>query len=144
MTSYRERLGPGWWMVLATGLVFPATLLILLPLNVAIGVASGLILWGGTLALLWLSSPVITVDSRLLEVGTARLERSFIASVESLSGEQARHAKGPGAHGRAWLCLRPWVHPVVKITLSDPEDPTPYWLVSSRTPDLLKSALDKN
>jgi hypothetical protein len=30
---------------------------------------------------------------------------------------------------------------VVRVELTDPEDPTPYWLVSSRRPDALARAL---
>jgi hypothetical protein len=31
--------------------------------------------------------------------------------------------------------IRPWVDAVVKVTISDPQDPTPYWIVSSRNPE---------
>jgi hypothetical protein len=33
---------------------------------------------------------------------------------------------------------------VAKIAVEDPEDPTPYWLVSTRKPEELKKALGKN
>jgi hypothetical protein len=42
---------------------------------------------------------------------------------------------------RAWLVIRAWVDPVVRIELGDPEDPAPYWLVSSRKPQKLVAAL---
>ncbi len=57
---------------------------------------------------------------------------------------EARHERGPGAHGLAWLSLRPWIDPVVKIEVADPEDRTPYWLVSSKNPEALIAALSQN
>jgi hypothetical protein len=43
--------------------------------------------------------------------------------------------------GRAYLCLRGWISPVVRVELDDPDDPTPYWLVSTRRPAQLVAAL---
>jgi len=34
----------------------------------------------------------------------------------------------------AFVSIRPWIGPGVQIWLDDPEDPTPYWVVSSRDP----------
>jgi hypothetical protein len=135
MTLYRERLSPSWWMVLAIGLVMPATALIFLPLNVIVGVVAGVGMWVGAIAVLWAFSPVISVNPEGLRVGNAFLEKSYVGDAVAFNGEEARHEKGPGAHGLAWLKLSPWVDPVVKITVVDPEDPTPYWLVSSRNPE---------
>jgi hypothetical protein len=36
---------------------------------------------------------------------------------------------------------RPWVKGAVQVHLDDPADPTPYWVVSSRNPTALASAL---
>ena len=38
--------------------------------------------------------------------------------------------------------LRPYVKTAVRVELTDPADPTPYWLLSSRHPQALASALD--
>jgi hypothetical protein len=141
MSSFSERLHPSWWMVLALGFVFPATLLILLPVNVVWGFALGMIFWVSSVLLLWVSSPVIAVSDGVLQVGKASLEVKFISEVEVFRHDAARHIKGPGSDVRSWLCLRPWVDPVVKVTLNDPDDPTPYWLISTRRPDQLRQAL---
>ena len=37
--------------------------------------------------------------------------------------------------------LRPWVSTTVELTLADPADPVPYWLVSTRRPGALATAL---
>ena len=36
---------------------------------------------------------------------------------------------------------RAWVGPMVLLVLDDPDDPTPYWLVSCRHPDRVLAAL---
>ena len=144
MSSYRERLSPSWWMVLAVALVIPATMLIFLPLNALVGLVAGLAMWAGAVGILWLFSPVITVSERALQVGNAMLEYRYIGEVSAFLGEAARHEKGTGAHGLAWLTLSPWIDTVVKITVDDPEDPAPYWLVSTRNPEELIRALGKS
>ena len=126
---------------MALGLVVPATVLIFLPLNVFVGVVSGCVLWISSVAALWVFSPVIVITDEGLRVGTAYLEREFWGQAQAFRGLEARHERGPGAHGLAWLSLRPWIDPVVKIEVSDPEDPTPYWLISSKNPEALLAAL---
>jgi hypothetical protein len=42
----------------------------------------------------------------------------------------------------AFVVQRPWVRGTVRIYLDDPDDPTPYWVVSSRRPQALLAALD--
>ncbi|MGW9267500.1 DUF3093 family protein, partial [Gordonia terrae] len=39
------------------------------------------------------------------------------------------------------LVHRSWVKTMVLIVLDDPDDPTPYWLVSTRRPAELLAAL---
>jgi hypothetical protein len=41
----------------------------------------------------------------------------------------------------AYVLHRGWVGPMVLVVLDDADDPTPYWLVSSRHPDRVLSAL---
>jgi hypothetical protein len=48
---------------------------------------------------------------------------------------------GPGADARAYLLLRPYLKRAVRVTVRDDRDPTPYWLVSSRDPEHLATAI---
>jgi hypothetical protein len=50
-------------------------------------------------------------------------------------------ALGPELDPAAHLVHRAWIGPVVRIEVTDPDDPTPYWIVSSRDPDALVAAL---
>jgi hypothetical protein len=143
MTGYREKLYPALWLILAIGLFLPASILIFLPLNLALGITVGLILWWGSVSVLWSFAPSLTVDASGLQAGRARIDHRFVSDIEAFRDQQATWQRGPGLDARAWLVLRPWINPVVKITLDDPEDPTPYWLVSTRKPEELIAAWQK-
>ena len=41
----------------------------------------------------------------------------------------------------AFVAHRAWIGPMVLAVLDDPDDPTPYWLVSTRHPDQVLAAL---
>lgn len=140
MTPYREKLGPSWWMVAALFLFVPATSLIFFPLSVALGLVVGVALWLGSVGVLWFFAPTIWIDESELRAGAARIDHNLIGSMEIFTHREATAARGPLLDARAWLVIRPWVDPVVKIMLTDPHDPTPYWLVSSKKPEDLVAA----
>jgi len=77
-----------------------------------------------------------------LKVGRAQIEKKYLAGVEPLNEEQMRHLRGPGINPAAFLALRFWVKGGIKITLNDQRDPTPYWLVSTKNPEKLKTAIE--
>ena len=138
---YRERLRPAWWVFLATALVVPASLLVFLPINPYAGIAVAVVLYGGIVAVLLLTTPSIEVDDEYLRVGRARIERRFLGEAVPSTGSEGFAERGPKLDARAYLVLRGWLPGVVRITLTDPDDPTPYWLVSTRDPEALAAAL---
>lgn len=140
---YRERLHvPLRWWVQAT--MFLATFW--LALTVAM---PGWLAWSASAALLlgiygifaWLGSPEIEVRDGVLHAGDARIALSHIGDVEALDKDAARRVHGIEADARAFLLTRPYVARAVKVVVADPDDPTPYWLLSSRHPRQLAAAL---
>jgi hypothetical protein len=140
---YRERLWPSPWLFVATALVIPASLLVFLPINVVAGIVSAVVLYAGCVGLLVFGSPVIEVTATTFVAGRSRLPISVIGAVEGFSGVEAQLERGQRLDARAWLVIRGWVSPVVKVLLLDERDPTPYWIVSTRHPDALVSAIAK-
>jgi len=138
---YRERLWPAPWLYFATALVVPASLLVFLPIDLGVGIGVAVALYAGCVVLLLAASPSITVTADELVAGRARIPLAFVGSVAQFAGDEARAERGPGLDARAWLLIRGWVDPVVRIEIADPEDPTPYWLVSTRRPAELAAAL---
>jgi Protein of unknown function (DUF3093) len=86
------------------------------------------------------ASILISVDARELRVGRASIEHLYIAGCQPLDAEETRRRAGVEADARAHLVLRPYVKTAVEITLDDPDDPVPYWLVSTRHPQQLAAA----
>jgi hypothetical protein len=84
---------------------------------------------------------LISVDEQEIRVGRASIEHAYIATCRALDAEQTRRRTGVEADARAHLVLRPYIKTTVEITLDDPEDPVPYWLVSTRHPQRLAAAL---
>jgi hypothetical protein len=138
---YRERLWPAPWLYLACSLVIPASLLVFLPINFLVGVGTAVVLYCGSVGLLFLASPVIEVADGRLRAGRATLPLEAIADTETARGERARLERGQRLDARAWLLIRGWIDPVIKVELADPGDPTPYWLLSTRNPERLEAVL---
>ncbi len=140
-TLYRERIWPSAWVFISTALVIPASLLVFLPINLFAGVIVAIVLYTGIVLILVATSPVIEIFPGELVAGRARVPVELISAVSAFRGEEATLQRGRLLDARAWLLIRGWVSPVVKIELADETDPTPYWIVSTRTPDALVAAL---
>ncbi|MDT5038717.1 MAG: hypothetical protein QOE03_3902, partial [Micromonosporaceae bacterium] len=58
-----------------------------------------------------------------------------------LGPAEKRLLLGRSAHPYAFVVQRPWINGAVQVHLDDADDPTPYWVVSSRRPAALAAAL---
>jgi hypothetical protein len=141
MSIYRERLLPGPWPFITTALVIPASLLVFLPINMTLGIICAAILYTACVVLLVLGSPRIEVTDAQLIAGRARLPLLNVGELKGYTGTEATQERGPRLDARAWLLIRGWISPVVKVAVDDADDPTPYWLVSTRHPRELIAAL---
>ena len=141
MSYYRERLWPAAGIYIALTLVIPASLLVFLPINALVGVITAGVLYLGCAGLLTATAPVIEVTGAHFTAGRARLPLDVIGTATAYHGAEATMQRGQRLDARAWLLIRGWVTPVVKIEVTDPRDPTPYWLVSTRKPDDIVAAL---
>ena len=124
-----------------TALVIPASLLVFLPINLTLGVVCAAVLYAACAILLIISSPWIEVTDAALLAGRARLPLPNVGDATGFSGNEATQQRGPKLDARAWLVIRGWISPVVKVDVLDASDPTPYWLVSTRHPNDLIAAL---
>lgn len=141
MQPYRETLWPSPWVIIALALVVPATMLVLAPVSLPAGVIGAVVLYGGCLALAFGSAPRIEVSGATLSVGKASIPLAQVGEVVVYTGADATAQLRTKLDARAWLMIRGWVHSLVKVEVTDPADPTPYWLVSSRRPQLLADAI---
>lgn len=141
--SYRERLHVPlrWWV---QGIMLIATLWLALVVAVP-----GVVSWGVTVACLAVlaaffasygGTEVVVADGEL-RVGRAHIEARHLGGAVALDAEQTRRTAGVDADARAHLVLRPYLHRAVRVTIDDPLDPAPYWLVCTRHPDKLAAAI---
>lgn len=96
-----------------------------------------LALWGLTR----LGSLHVSVDAGELRVGDAHIPATLIARTALVPASAKRAALGRQLDPAAFVQHRTWVPTMVLLILDDPEDPTPYWLVSTRHPERLLGAL---
>ncbi|SDI81836.1 Protein of unknown function [Arthrobacter subterraneus] len=138
---YDERLWPTPFVwVLVTG-VAGASILVFAPISMLTGIIACITIFVIVAALLILSTPRITVTASTLKVGRAHIDRTYLGTARSYRNKEATHQRGPALNALAYLCIRGWIDPVVRIDIDDEEDPTPYWLVSTRHPTKLVNAV---
>ncbi|MFF0340993.1 DUF3093 domain-containing protein [Kribbella sp. NPDC004875] len=143
MGTYREslRVPVSWWIIAAAAVV---TLFVIVA--VPVSVPAGAIVAGLAAVLLLLlfvryGGARVEVDDRHLRAGRAEIDRSYLGTVEALTGEQARLAFGRDCDPKAYLVLRSYLRGAVRVQITDPGDPTPYWVIATRHPDRLAAAL---
>jgi hypothetical protein len=142
---FDERLSvPVWWYLPAVGVA------VLLGAEVHMGYP-GIRSWIGyaitvplfMIALFRLGRMRVRVAGGELHVGAARLPLRYIGRVEIVPREGKQVALGPELDPGAFLMLRAWVGPVVRLEVTDPDDPTPYWIFSVRDAEALVAALER-
>ena len=144
---YRERLWvPWWWWPPGLGL---AALIALelnqgvaalpdwVPFAVLLPVAAVVLLWFGRIEV----SVVCGCGETELWVGAAHLPVSVLTRSAAVPKSAKSAALGRQLDPAAYVVHRAWVGPMVLLVLDDPDDPTPYWLVSCRHPDRVLAAL---
>ncbi|HQR27456.1 MAG TPA: DUF3093 domain-containing protein [Nocardioides sp.] len=141
--EFEERLAvPLRWWVQGTLLVASLwlALVVALPSSWAWSVTAAA-LAGMTVFLRSYGGAVVRVRDGRLQAGRAEIEVALLGEAVALDSAQTRRLAGVDADARAYLLLRPYLARGVRVDLADPADPTPYWLVSTRRPDELVTAL---
>jgi hypothetical protein len=141
--EYAERLTvPLRWWVQGTMLVATLWLAVVVAMPVLAAAVVALIA-GGLLGALFLSygSARIQVAGGELRAGRAHIPMSYVGAVTPLDAEATRLTAGRDADARAYLLLRPYLKRSVRVEITDPADPTPYWLICTRHPGQLAAAL---
>jgi hypothetical protein len=73
-------------------------------------------------------------DGGELRVRGAHIPLREVSGVVALDAATLRRVIGREGDPAAFISIRPWIGPGVQLWVDDPEDPTPYWVVSSRHP----------
>ena len=140
---FRERLYLTWWHWL---LPLLAAGLLAAEVNMGYpGIRAWLpyvVCFGLCLLLLWrFSAAKVEVHDGELWVGEAHLPLEFVGEVQIVPPAAKRKVLGPAFDPAAFALTRSWIGPMVWLEVKDENDPTPYWLISSRKPEKLVTAL---
>lgn len=133
---YRERLRTPWWWY---GVALVVASLIAAEFRVA---GLHLTVWIPFCTLLplsvvmvwWLGHSKLEISGGEVRVRGAHLPLSYVSGAVVLDPATLRRVVGREGDPAAFVSIRPWIGPGVQLWLDDPEDPTPYWLLSSRRP----------
>lgn len=148
---YRERLWVPWWWSLP---IFGVAAVIAFEVNLGVRSLPDWVPYAVLLpvaaVVLWLFSKTeVQVtgpaggDPGVVELwaGTAHLPASVVARSAEVPRSAKSAALGRQLDPAAFVVHRAWVGPMVLLVLDDPDDPTPYWLVSTRHPDRVLAAV---
>jgi Protein of unknown function (DUF3093) len=141
--EYRERLStPLWWypIAVAVSIILAAEFhisgyaltdwipfLTLPPLSV-------LVVWS-------LGRSRLTITREEISIRGAHVPLHYISGVVALDPKTLRRLIGREGDPQAFVSIRPWIGPGVQLQLDDPDDPTPYWVISTRRPDRVVALL---
>lgn len=139
--QYKERVVPKWSSFLPVLGVFPALWLTFLPINEPAGFWSGIAATVLIVLAMVAKSARIVVTDGSLQVSNASIERKHISNVVVIPKDEAFAARGRELDPRAWIHFQGSVPTLVRVVISDPADPTPYWLFSTRNPEEVKRVL---
>jgi hypothetical protein len=140
MDIYRERLTPGVGLHIALTLLLPLGFGMIAPLSIAGGIVNAIGLYLAAHAWLFFGAPQIGVTATHLRAGRASIERSLVSNPRVVTADQRPEAI---SNARTWKVLRAWIPTGVIVDISDPNDPTPHWYMSTRRPEELVAALAK-
>jgi hypothetical protein len=138
---YRERVRPDLGTFIAVATLLPAVTLVSEPFDYRIGIAVGLILVISIWAALFFLAPVIKVGSSHLTVARAKIPRNLLGKIEEIAKDEIFSERGPKLDPAAYKVFQGTVKTAIKISLNDPNDPTPYWIISTRKPAQLAEVL---
>lgn len=141
--EYRERLSPSLWALGAAAVCGPMAALVFSPIDTTLALVVGLVVAVGIVALLVALSPVVEVRDGELRAGRAHIPVEYLGVPAGVVAEEARTARGSGLDRRAWHVIRGGIDGIVTVPVTDPADPTPMWVVSTRTPDRLIAAIQR-
>jgi hypothetical protein len=146
MHNYHERLRApaSWWLLgVLTAAIFGTLIWAGFSLLVAAAsyavlfavLAIGLLLWGRA---------EIAVRPGELRAGPASMPLAQAGEVVALDEAQARALRGPRADPAAYLLIRPYLKLAVYVEVTGDGAPRPYWLISTRRPAALATAIERS
>jgi hypothetical protein len=135
--SYSEGVFPGLSFFLATLFAPAALYLIVLAFDEFWALITFVV---SELAIIFLglfAAPTLSLSSKTLSIGNVKIPTQYVKAITVVEASAQQSEKGPKLNPSAYVRFQVGVNGLLKVELNDPNDPTPYWLISSRNPDLV-------
>jgi hypothetical protein len=135
--SYSERVFPGLSFFLATLFAPAALYLIALAFDDLWALITFVV---SELAIIFLglfAAPTLSLSSKTLSIANVKIPTQYVKAITVVEASAQQSEKGPKLNPSAYVRFQVGVKGLLKVELNDPNDPTPYWLISSRNPDLV-------
>jgi hypothetical protein len=140
---YKERVLPSIYFYIASITLPVSLLLVALPFSEIVSISLALGSIPTVLVLSWLGSPLISVTESNLSIGQVSIETKFLGKAEVIRPQDAFQERGVKLDSRAFTKFQIGVKQLVKIEITDPADPTPYWLIATRNPEVIAALINK-
>lgn len=115
--------------------------LTLAPVDRTVALIGGVVVGIAVVVGLVAAAPVIEVRDGMLRAGAARIPVELLGEPEVYSGQDARDQRGPRLDKRSFVLLRGGIDGLAVLPVLDEQDPTPAWVLATRTPDRLAAAI---
>lgn len=145
---YQEKVSPSIALYLPVLFVFPAVLLVVLPISgwQTATIAGACVTALAAFGVSKLGHAIVIQGSGAsahIRVGQAQIEMKHVGELTVIAGADLGAATGPQLHALSYRKLQPKTGFLVKIEVTDERDSTPYWIFSSRKPKELSEAFRK-
>ena len=137
LAPYSERVIPGLSFFFATLFVPTALYLIVLAFDDFWALVTFVSTEVAIASLGIFAAPTLKLNKESLSIGKVLIPTKYVKSVTVIETNAQQSEKGPKLHPAAYIRFQVAVKGLLKIELNDPADPTPYWLISSRHPELV-------
>jgi hypothetical protein len=134
--GYSEALRtPWWWYVVSLGVgVLLAAEFGVAGLQLTIWLPFGILVPLSVLIVWWIGHGRLEISRGEVRIRDAHLPLDIVTGAVALDPVTLRRVVGREGDPAAFVAIRSWVGPGVQLWLDDPEDPTPYWIISTRNP----------
>jgi hypothetical protein len=140
--AYVERVLPSLSFYVA-GLFLPFGLfLVSLPFSIELGLIAAIGSYLAVVGVSYLLAPKIMLTDSLLHVDKASIAAEHLDQASVIERKDQFLERGHKLSTLAYTRFQIGVKGLVKITLQDEKDPTPYWLVATRHPEVLAGHLN--
>jgi hypothetical protein len=141
--AYGETLRtPWWWYLVAIGVAcLLAAEFHISGLRLTDWIPFGTLVPLSVVLVWWMGRGRLEVVDGELRIRSAHLPLQYVSGAIALDEATLRRVVGREGDPAAFVSIRPWIGPGVQVWVDDEDDPTPYWIVSSRHPERVVTAV---